>query len=602
MPDQKKQLEKIILKNVDNPQDCVFLHHNGERRNYTDDELANLKNRDFETRLFMSGMPCGGDSVFLRTHFTDNVEHASNFNYVRDYLKAFHVVKNWTCAKSVLTTLLTMCFELDESHYYSFATSIASGLSRQGANTDFEGDHSIQVATSLASGLTEFEGDHSTKLDKGEDFEDNVKLGDSTGENKDSEESITEKFKKLRALSVTKNQVTLLGPGESNGLIRRKFCFLMDVVFKRLAVKKFLVDDKKSNIYRVVHCQTKYSDSKKPLFVAGFAFILQLLLTLFVILELAKLGNERDCPEPGHEPQRFDVQWRMLPLAVFTSIHSFIVAIPNFYESLFSYRIYGKIGPLQMMDFIMSAIIPLVLTVGGFLVILQENVFIEAVLNSTALLFIPEIDDQLPSILGLQTDVIVKNFLVAETIVRFDEIASLEDADFSLDELKRQGICSGVQFSDYYMTNIPEQGITDTPFQPYQVTVDTNEMGHQIDPSSFVTKDCLLKKIEWKYTTGFPYSSDPRIGYLRLTKIDDEVVEIVRKEDPTGKIGISEHSNCIDGMFVITTFQMSEDVLKLRACGSYKTADFLKAFECYSLWDINTEAKQAINSLPSSDS
>merc|ERR1712238_530163 len=99
-----------------------------------------------------------------------------------------------------------------------------------------------------------------------------------------------------------------------------------------------------------------------------------------------------------------------------------------------------------------------------------------------------------------------------------------------------------------------------------------------IDPSSFVTVDCLLKKIEWKYTTGYPKTTKPRVGYLRLTKINGQTVEIVRKKDPFGIVGISEESHSYEGLIIVTTFQMSEDVIKLRACGSHNPRDFLTAF------------------------
>lgn len=577
--DGTKELAKIILHNVERPEDCVFLHPKS-KRNYTDDELASLTHRDFETRLFMTGTPQCGDTVFLMNHHTDNAQHASNFNYVRDYLKAFHVVKNWTCAKSVMTTLLSMCFQLEPSGYYSFASSIASGLSREGANITFERE---------------------IPLESDDDFVDNAVVEEIPVGRETREKEVSRKRMSTVAI---KNQVMLVGRDEDPVLIRRKLCFLMDAVFKRLAIRKFLVDDGRSNIYRLIHCQTKYAQNKNPIIIAVFAFILQISLTLYVILQFLPL-NIMEMEHEDHEEGWGTWQWgtwrfhnKMLPLALTTSFHSFMIAIPNFHEYMFAYRMYGRIGPIQMMDFIMSAVIPLVLTISGFIVIYQEPEFIEGVLNSTALLFIPEIDDQLPSILGLQTEEIVKNFLVAESVRRFHKIAKLEDADFSSAEMKNQGITTGVQFSDFYITNMPEQGITDgTPFQPYQVLVDSNQMGHQINPSSFVTKDCLLKRIEWKYTTGYPHTTNPRVGYLHLTKVDDSEVEIVRKKDPQGKVGIADYSHSIDGLFIITTFQMSEDVLKLRVCGSYNPPDFLKAFDCYSLWDVSADAKSAISSL-----
>jgi len=612
MPNGLKELESILKKNVDNDEHCVFLHPE-ESRGYTDDELTALKHRDFETRLFITGTQCAGDSVFLRTHHTDNAQHTSNLNYVRDYLKAFHVIENWTCAKSVLTTLLTMCFQLEPSDYYTFAISIASGLSRDGANTDFEAAKSshtntgtaksdeIDVQKSIASGLSERSSKSvgfSERLSKNEglserstqslDFKsvmfpkmaETYTLDDSRD---DFHENITEMAQRRKS----KSQIMLVHQDDDHSLIRRKLCFLMDVVFKRLAIKKFLVDDQQSNIYRLVHCRTKYSTNKSPLAIALFAFILQVSLATYVALEFLMSYDKK-------------YQLRMLPLAIFTAVHSAMITVANIHESMFAYRIFGRIGPLQMMDFIMSALIPIFLTVIGFFVIFTEVKYIEAVLNCTALLFIPEIDDQLPFILGLRTEEIVKNFLVAESITTFDAIARLKKVtDFSGTEMVRRNVTCGVQFSDFYITNLPEQGISDdTPFQPYQVIVDDNEMGHQIDPSSFVTSDCLVKRIEWKYSTGYPRTTKPRVAYLHLTKIDDTVVEIERKPDPLGIVGIHDISHSMEGMFIITTFQMSEDIIKLRICGSYDPQDFLKAFDCYSLWDVSQAARKAIMSLP----
>jgi len=528
------KLEEIIKDNVTNPEDCVFLHPKDPRR-YTDDELLALTHRNFETRLFITGTQCAGDSAFLRTHFTDNAEHSSNLNYVRDYVKAFHVTKNWTCAKTVLTTLLTQCFQLSPSRYYTFATSVASGLSNNGANTDFEGSA----------------------------------IADGTG------------FEKKSHINLLVNR------SDDLHLVRRKFCYLMDVIFKRMEIKKFLIDDDRSNIFRLVHCETKYSNRKKPLLYPLFSFVLQVCLTVYVILEF--VDNIREGLPP---------QYKMIPLAVTSSLHSLTIAVYNVYETFTAHRLlFTKIGPLQMMDFIVNAIIPFVLTAVGFVVILLQPSFIEAVLDSTALLFIPEIDDQLPSILGHRVEEIVKNFLVAESISTFDSIARLKDEDFTASELTKRNVKCGVQFSDIYITNLIEQGITDdTPFQPYQVIF--NNSGHQIDPSAFVTLDCLLTKIEWRYTTGYPRITKPRIGCLRLTKATGEIVHIQRKKDPFDKVGISEVSNTLEGLYIITTFQMSEDVIKLRVCGSLAPLDFLNAFDSYSLWDIDTTATKKIFSLP----
>ena len=178
-----KELEEIIYKSVSDQDNCIFLHPN-ETRLYTNKELKALENRDYQAKLFITGTQCAGDTVFLRTHHTDNLSHKSHFNYVRDYLKAAYITRNITCAKSSLTTLLTMCIEQDSSDYYTFATTLASGLSNNGGNTEFEISDLMAPSTKDVPNL------------------------------------------------------------------RMKLCLLMDVIFNKMAVKKFLLDERVSLILK----------------------------------------------------------------------------------------------------------------------------------------------------------------------------------------------------------------------------------------------------------------------------------------------------------------------------------------------------------------
>lgn len=540
------ELEDIMRNANTNPESCVFLHPD-VRREYTRDELIALGKRDFQTRLFLTGTQCAGDTVFLRTHHTDNAGHESHFNYIRDYLKAAHVTKNKTCAKSNLTTILTMCFELSPSDYYTFAISLASGLSNYGLNTDFE-------------------------------------ISD-----------------------------TMVPLPEAVPNFRWRFCLLMNIIFSKMATKKFLLDDKRSNIFRLVYCKTKYSQNRSSFYSAVFSFTLQLCLTTYVSLQQSGFtitsgyninGSTCEIPDHGDASQsntqdptcevQLQFNPKMFALAIFTFTYSFMVAMSTISETLLAYRIlFKKIGPLMLMDFIVNIFLPLVLAYYGFLLILSEKDFINAVLNTTALLFIPEIDDALPQILGYCEDDIIRNFLITESMKDFDKIDKIPPAD------KRPSIVCGLEFGDYYITNMIEQGINaqqGQAFQPYQVT----QIGHrgvQIDPSTTVTPDCLLRKIEWRYTTGYPRATKPRVGCLILTKIDGEEVRITRNRDIHGLVGINIKRHSLEGLFIMTSFQMSEDVLKLRVCGSRNVRNFLEAFDYYSLWDVTVEARRKILKL-----
>jgi len=289
---------------------------------------------------------------------------------------------------------------------------------------------------------------------------------------------------------------------------------------------------------------------------------------------------------------------RMLSLAIFTFAYSLMVAFSTICETLAAYKILFKgFSILMVMDVIVNFILPLVLAYHGFFLILYEKNFLSAVLNTTALLFIPEIDDQLPNILGYREDDIIRNFLIAESMKDFDVFSKMQTADdFTTEKLSRNYLC-GVQFGDFYITNLKEQGFNilhGHTFQPHQVNNSEENKGYQIDPSTTITPDCLLRKVQWKYTTGFPNTTKPRVGCLTLKKINGQDISIIRKQDPSGKVGIDSKINELEGLFVITTFQMSEDVIKLRLCGSYNPQHFLKAFEYYSLWDVTDEARQMI--------
>jgi len=512
-------LEETITSTVKDPSSCVFLHPN-EKRDYNDDELEALKGRDFAARLFMTAKPCAGDTVFLRNHHTDNLQHASHFNYVRDYLKAAHAVKNQTCAKATLTTLLTMCFDLSPSDYYTFAISLASGLSKYGKNTMFEYDDS------MVRGRNEIDA------------------------------------------------------------VRGKFCFLMDIIFSKMSTKRFLLDDKQSNIFRLVYCNIKYEKDKNAVYSALFSFALQITLTVYVALHKgASVTNESNM--------------NMLALAVFTFSYSTMVAMATIADTMSAYKlVFKEVGLLMMMDVVINICIPIVLTYYGFILILCEKDYINAVLNCSALLFIPEIDDQLPQILGYREDDIIKNFLITESMEDFAAIIEMPEEEFSTLECARRNIVCGLQFGDFYITNMPEQGTNAQAgliFQPYQVTYCSDGSSHEIVPSTTITPDCLLCEIEWQYTTGYPNTTKPRVGCLKLTKLGGKVVQIKRNDDPLGKIGINPEKHKLKGLFIITTFQMSEDVIKLRVCGSYNKQNFLKAFDYYSLWDVTDEARAKIS-------
>eukprot|EP00591_Stephanopyxis_turris_P013386 CAMPEP_0195520932 /NCGR_PEP_ID=MMETSP0794_2-20130614/17627_1 /TAXON_ID=515487 /ORGANISM="Stephanopyxis turris, Strain CCMP 815" /LENGTH=539 /DNA_ID=CAMNT_0040650377 /DNA_START=216 /DNA_END=1835 /DNA_ORIENTATION=+ len=504
-----EEVQKIFERDCTHQRPLIFLHPE-EDRDYRDEELEALNYRDFETRLFIGAIAIHGRSVWVRTHFTDNAKYTTHLNFVRDYFKAAFATKNYTAANAALADLLTSCFQMDRSEYYTFVCMIASGLSRNGKNTSF------QIHDELVS---------------------------------------------------DRSQLTRA---------RLHLCLLMDVIFNKMSVKKFLIDDNGSNIYRLVHCMTKGNKNKNPIIIALFCFALQFCLVFYVVAEISTKRNQYDV--------------KFLPLAVIGTAYSAMIAYPNMVEVGKVYRFYGKIGWLQMTDFIVNQILTVILLLSGFILILSMDSYIEAVLNASALLFIGEIDDQLPSLLGYDKESIVKDYLMTESNRQFVRLLSLSD---ECSKRLHRNISVGIPFCDFFLTNLPELGSrpgVGRLFQPYEViSAEHSGEGHRILPSNQITEDCLISVVEWKYTTLFPSTTQPRIGYLKLTKLNGEKVEITRKGANDDYVRVSNKLHEVKGTFIITTFQMSNDILRLRLCGSVDVDNFLQAFEYYSLWDISDD-------------
>jgi hypothetical protein len=250
-------------------------------------------------------------------------------NFVRDYLKAAHgTCRNKTAAKSTLTRLLTICLDADESTYSTFAITMASALSNEGTSACFE-------------------------------------RSDRNG-GSDSKGCLVNSDNDLKQA-------------------RLELCQSMHIMFSKIQKYKFMISNEGSNAYRLFHCRTATTTDKMPLLYACFSFLLQVCLTGYVVAQLVinVSGDNRPYSE----------RWlKNLPLALLTLLYSTILAIPEFRATPHGFKIFGKVGVLQTMDFLVNAILPSVLIVSGFAVILAQEEFIESVLNTAALLFIPEID------------------------------------------------------------------------------------------------------------------------------------------------------------------------------------------------------------------
>ncbi len=303
-------LDKVYLRDCHEQTDFIFFHPHEygitatspAERKYTEKEALALEKRDFETRIFITAFVFRGRAAFIRSHFTDN--HKLNckiLSIVRDYIKATHGTKNFTAAKSSLSELLTMCMECEESDYYSFALTMASGLSNMANNTSFQRHEAI--------------------LDDEDDID----------------------------------------------MLRRKLCLIMHVLFERMENSNYLNHGDGSNIYRLVFCSTAITKKNYMLkLLPFFSFLLQICLTYFVVLE--NITSFPDVMNGGGLVNSIPNFTQNLILAILTFVYSALVAMPSVLETNNAFKIYGTIGGIQLMDFCVNSIVPIVLLFSGFMV------------------------------------------------------------------------------------------------------------------------------------------------------------------------------------------------------------------------------------------
>ena len=523
------ELETLIRRDCHDGQSPLFLHPKEVGRDYTDDEMQSLMQRDFHTRLFLSASNIDGKTVAMRTHFTDNHRFTSHLNIIRDFLKAAHATNNFTAAKTNLTELLSMCLQCTPktnesiSKYYTFAMTMASVLSNCAEKTSFE-IHPAMVKSQ-----------------------------------KDSD------------------------------IARRKLCLLMDIIFSKIAIYRFLVDEEGSNTFRLAFCRSKYNSDKKPLMFAIFSFLMQLCLTSYVVAESISSGL---------------TSWnmKMLPLGLLTLVYSVMLVYPSIRDKDQADEFYGKNWScltffIRFMDSFVNQFLCVVLVFAGFVVIMIQESYIEAVLNSAALLFIPEIDDQLPGLMGFDEAAIIGNYIITTSLKQFDKVCRMSDEEITNEYLSEMNPSIGVDFSDYFLTNIPERASRPEHgdiLQPYQVKEGLDGLGHQIELSNFVTDNCLIRKIEWSYTVYNPNTSKPRIGYLKIETMTNAIIEINGKGIDENIVN-SDVRHRLEGAFIITQFQMSNHIIKLRVCGSKDAQSFMDAFDYYSLWPISSSGMKLLN-------
>lgn len=412
---------------------------------YSEHDFASIQTRDFRTRIFFSNFEIEGNNAWIRTHHTDCAVR-DHIDYVREYFEAAVVAQNHIAAKAALTGILDCIFNMDDREYYNFATIMASGLSLNGQCVSFE-EKSSQNYRQL--------GQEFAQID-------------------------------IRGEGMTQSQA------DNMSMERKRLLLLMDIIFSQISTKQFL--DNNKNIFRLVHAKIKGNKNKTSLAYCLFSFFLQGCLAGFVVAQTLSLNRQ------GVKTQD-DLRWGLYLLATLGSVFGLASAAPDMTNWRTIYKLFGnQIGLIYLIDVAVNILIPIILVcVGWYLVTLQGD-YINGVIMTTALLFIPQIDDQLPDLLGFEADAITENFIIYEAKLAYNRYLELTDDDvnqifsggnaktnkknklntsITRTDIENQSLSSthtvedqdfGIDFSDFFLTNSVKEGSDSHEFiQPFNV-------------------------------------------------------------------------------------------------------------------------------------
>lgn len=292
---------------------------------YSEEQLASLILRDFQTRLFINGDSLNSrfqektspheDSVLVRTRHIDDTLSSDtvtkNLEYVQHFFEAAHFTKDHTAAKIALSHLLKSMFEgSSDGEYHATSVLLASGMSNQGGSLSFAGD---------------------------------------------------------------KKQ------GEED-LMRGRFLLLMDIVFKQVATKKFLIDEDTANIYRLSHCASQ-DEKGKMLAVSMFSVLLQTCLSFFIVAQVCVYYTS---PLPDDS---LNLSRGLLVLATLGSIFGMFTLVQEFSHIKDAFIVFDEqISFLQIADLITNILSPFVIVTCGFWFVLYQSSFVDGVINTTACL------------------------------------------------------------------------------------------------------------------------------------------------------------------------------------------------------------------------
>jgi hypothetical protein len=166
-----------------------------------------------------------------------------------------------------------------------------------------------------------------------------------------------------------------------------------------------------SNIYRLVHCLVNRGGNISlftPYAYATFTIFLQACMFVYVFVHSST-------NLPKHEESY--ANW---PLAILVLVYQVLLLLPEIRDTLEVNRSGfwkgNEYSVLRFFDVMANVIMPIVLLPIGVLLVMTADNLLEAVLSSTAVLFIPSLDNDIINLMGESDGDTVKKYVAQKTI------------------------------------------------------------------------------------------------------------------------------------------------------------------------------------------
>uniref|UniRef100_A0A7S0LTY5 Uncharacterized protein n=1 Tax=Coccolithus braarudii TaxID=221442 RepID=A0A7S0LTY5_9EUKA len=399
------------------------------------------------------------------------------------------------------------------------------------------------------------------------------------------------------------------------------------MVLDSLALYDSLIGSNQCNIYRLAFMMQCGSPrlNCKALGYAGFTAVLQITMVIYVFIYTAQQINGQDSGNDGSEAVWFNSN---APLAVLLFIFSVIIVYKGpvcGVQLLHENRFWTKSGEVsnspvclfyRVIDLISNAVVPVALLFVGFMLICTSETLMDAVLNSVVVLFIPEIDDQMPALIGIPVDDVAMKHV---TSAIFPELCGyVLHRKKALAHPGNHSAPPATASSRLHDVLLAGSRIGEAI--PRQLRRGQDEIAVDISPVGYLTAQCLFRRLDavrrpqtsdivwlrlWPMDGGAPlvFGSHARFGdfvHLQKPVVSKESeptfwpqpVHASLTDDPTAQ---SFERLTLEGALIVTDIGASAVITRLRVCHAASGPQMIEGINYYKLFECDGSAERLLS-------